>query len=85
MAAIPIQNWSGAMSLKKEVQSQPEIVTPLLVDLRTAAQMLSVSVCEMRKLTRSRKIRHVKHGKKWLVSPDDLRQFVSRELSRSAS
>jgi hypothetical protein len=39
----------------------------------------------MRKLTRSRKIRYVKHGKKWLVSPDDLRQFVSRELSRSAA
>ena len=28
---------------------------PLLIDLRTAAQMLSVSVCEMRKLTRSKK------------------------------
>jgi excisionase family DNA binding protein len=59
--------------------------TPLLIDLRTAAQLLSVSVCEMRKLTRSKKIRHVKHGKKWLVSPDELRQFVSRELSRGAS
>jgi excisionase family DNA binding protein len=58
---------------------------PLLIDLRTAAQMLSVSVCEMRKLTRSKKIRYVKHGKKWLVSPEELRQFVSRELSRRAS
>jgi excisionase family DNA binding protein len=59
--------------------------TPILIDLRSAAQMLSVSVCEMRKLTRSKKIRYVKHGKKWLVSPDDLRQFVSRELSRGAA
>jgi excisionase family DNA binding protein len=59
--------------------------TPLLIDLRTAAQMLSMSVCEMRKLTRSKKIRYVKHGKKWLVSPDDLRLFVSRELSRGAA
>jgi excisionase family DNA binding protein len=73
------------MRPKTAVQSQPESVTPLLVDLRTAAQMLSVSVCEMRKLTRSRKIRHVRHGKKWLVSPDDLRQFVSRELARGAA
>jgi excisionase family DNA binding protein len=73
------------MSSKKATQLQPEIVTPLLVDLRTAATILSVSVCEMRKLTRSRKIRHVKHGKKWLVSPDDLRQFVSRELARGAA
>ena len=73
------------MPSKKATQSQPEIVTPLLVDLRTAAVILSVSVCEMRKLTRQKKIRHVKHGKRWLVSPDELRQFVSRELSRSAS
>jgi excisionase family DNA binding protein len=65
-----------------EVSRSP---APLLIDLRTAAQMLSVSVCEMRKLTRSRKIRYVKHGKKWLVAPDDLRQFVSRELSRGAA
>ena len=68
-AAMPEVSWSPP---------------PLLIDLRTAAQLLSVSVCEMRKLTRSKKIRYVKHGKKWLVSPDDLRQFVSRELSRSA-
>jgi excisionase family DNA binding protein len=60
------------------------LAAPLLVDLRTAAQMLSVSVCEMRKLTRARKIRYVKHGKKWLVSPEDLQRFVSRELSRGA-
>jgi excisionase family DNA binding protein len=73
------------MSSKKAIQSQPEILTPLLVDLRTAALMLSVSVCEMRKLTRSKKIRYVKHGKKWLVSPADLQQFVSRELSRGAA
>jgi len=72
-------------SARKAIQPQPEIVTPLLIDLRRAAQMLSVSVCEMRKLTRSRKIRYVKHGKKWLVSPDDLKQFVSRELSRGAA
>lgn len=69
----------------KAIQSQSEVLTPLLVDLRTAAQILSVSVCEMRKLTRSKKIRYVKHGKKWLVSPEDLRRFVSRELSRWAA
>lgn len=74
------------MNAKQAVQSHLEVPpTPLLIDLRTAAQMLSVSVCEMRKLTRSRKIRHVKHGKKWLVSPDDLRQFVARDLARSAA
>ncbi len=65
--------------------SEAAIPTPLLIDLRAAAQMLSVSVCEMRKLTRSKKIRYVKHGKKWLVSPEDLQRFVSRELSRGAA
>jgi excisionase family DNA binding protein len=65
-----------------EVSRSP---APLLIDLRTAARLLSVSVCEMRKLTRAKKIRHVKHGKKWLVSPDDLRQFVARELARGAA
>lgn len=76
------------MSPAKKVVQSPEILsatpTPLLVDLRVAAQMLSVSVCEMRKLTRSKKIRHVRHGKKWLVSPAELQQFVSRELGRAS-
>jgi excisionase family DNA binding protein len=75
------------LSRNSSEQPMPEVSrlsAPLLIDLRTAAQMLSVSVSEMRKLTRSKKIRHVKHGKKWLVSPDDLRQFVSRELARGA-
>ena len=72
------------MPQKSSVHLSPEIVVPLLVDLKTAAAMLSVSLAEMRKLTRTKKIRHVKHGKKWLVSPDELRQFVTRELSRAA-
>jgi excisionase family DNA binding protein len=67
------------------MKTEQPVAVPLLVDLRTAAQMLSVSIFEMRKLTRSRKIRHVRHGKKWLVSPDELRQFVSRELARGAA
>jgi excisionase family DNA binding protein len=67
------------------MSTEQKVAVPLLVDLRTAAQMLSVSVCEMRKLTRSKKIRHVKHGKKWLVSPDDLKQFVHRELMRGVA
>jgi excisionase family DNA binding protein len=71
--------------MKEQKVAVSPLAVPLLVDLRIAAQMLSVSVCEMRKLTRAKKIRYVKHGKKWLVSPDDLRQFVSRELARGAA
>ena len=58
---------------------------PLLVDLRTAAQMLGTSLSTVRKLTRARKIRYTRLGKKWLISPDDLQRFVSRELGRNAA
>jgi excisionase family DNA binding protein len=73
------------MPSKKATQSQPEIVTPLLVDLRTAATILCTSLSTVRKLVRTKKIRHVKLGKRWQVSPADLQQFVSRELSRTAA
>lgn len=67
------------------MSTEQKPVVPLLVDLRTAAQMLGTSLSTVRKLTRSKKIRYTRLGKRWLVSPDDLQRFVSRELTRSAA
>ena len=60
-------------------------VAPLLVDLKTAAQILGgASLIAVRKIVRAKKIRHVRIGKRWMVSPDELQRFVSRELGRAA-
>lgn len=63
----------------------PPSVAPLLVDLRVAAQILGgASLIAVRKLVRAKKIRHTRIGKRWMVSPDELQRFVSRELGRAA-
>jgi excisionase family DNA binding protein len=63
----------------------PPSVAPLLVDLRVAATILGgASLIAVRKLVRANKIRHVRIGKRWMVSPSELERFVSRELGRAA-
>ena len=52
---------------------------PLLVDIPTAAKMLSTTVWQIRQLGWAKKLRYVKLGKKWLFTPASLQEFVRKQ------
>ena len=51
---------------------------PLLLDIPAAARALSTTVWCVRDLLWSKKIPHIKLGRKFLIDPADLRAFVAR-------
>jgi excisionase family DNA binding protein len=53
-------------------------VRPLLVNLPTAAKILGTTLWTVRGLLWSRKIPHVKIGRRFLVAPEDLQAYVLR-------
>jgi hypothetical protein len=65
-----------------EVSQRP---APLLVDIRTAAQMLGTSVFSVRNLCwhreHARLLHPVRQGKKYLFSPEVLTSFVAKLVS----
>lgn len=56
----------------------PPVVQSILVDLPTAALMLGSTVWSVRELLWSKKIPHVKIGRRFLVTPSDLEAYVQR-------
>jgi len=58
-----------------EIAAQPS-PDPALVDIPTAAAMLSTTVFAVRELLRKGKIKYVVIGHKWLVSPQALHEFI---------
>jgi hypothetical protein len=68
---------SAALALEAS-QSRP----PLLVDIRTAAQILGISVFAVRNLCwhreTARVLKPVRHGLKFLFSPDSLTEFATK-------
>lgn len=69
---------------KPEVPS-PEVPRPLLVDIRTAATMLGVSVFAIRNLCWHREtariLKPIRHGLKFLFSPVALNEFAAKLVS----
>jgi excisionase family DNA binding protein len=53
-------------------------MTPILVSTEIAAEALSISVVTLRRLTRSKKIRCTRIGRRTLYSPSDLSKFVNK-------
>ena len=51
-------------------------VEPLLLDIPSAARLLSTTVWQIRSLLWARKIPHIKLGKKHLISPSDLHAYI---------
>ena len=52
-----------------------------LIDIPTAAKLMSMTVFAVRELCRSRELSYVVIGHKWLLSPDAIRAFIrKREL-----
>jgi len=59
----------------------PTVVSPavndlLLMDIPTAARLLSTTIFAVRELMRSGDLVKVEIGHKWLVSPDAIRAFI---------
>jgi hypothetical protein len=52
---------------------------PLLVDIPTAAKMLSTTVWQIRELGWSKRLPYIKLGKKWLFTPASLEAFVRKQ------
>lgn len=65
----------------------PSVVSssePLLLDIHGAARLLSATPWAVRSLLWDNKIPFVKIGRKHLISPDDLREFIQREKGGAA-
>ena len=68
---------------KKRVVESPSVVpVPLLVNLKAAAQLLGCTLWHVREMIWAG-FPHVKMGRRFLVSPDDLRDHVEK-LKRAA-
>jgi hypothetical protein len=52
--------------------------TPLLLDIPSAAIALSSTIWSVRSLLWAKKIPHIKIGRKFLIDPADLREFIQR-------
>jgi hypothetical protein len=59
-----------------ESRPHPE---PLLVTIPASAQMMGTTIWAMRELLWSKKIPHIKIGKRFLINPADLRAFVASQ------
>jgi excisionase family DNA binding protein len=52
---------------------------PLLLDIKGAARALSSTVWAVRSLLWDGKIPHIKIGRRFLIAPSDLRDYIARE------
>jgi hypothetical protein len=60
-------------------RKQPLPVEPKLVDIPTAAAMMSTTVFAVRELCRSGELIYVPIGHKWLISPGAIDDFIQRQ------
>jgi excisionase family DNA binding protein len=72
---MAIKTLATPVSQAAEIAAHP-IPDPALVDIPTAAAMLSTTVFAVRELLRKGKIKYVVIGHKWLVSPQALQEFI---------
>jgi hypothetical protein len=54
-------------------------ISPMLVDIPTAAKILCTTVWQVRELCWSGKLRYIKLGRKWLFTPASLEAFVQKQ------
>lgn len=69
------------MQKKKNLSVVPSVVhpEPLLLDIHGAARALSSTVWAVRALLWDKQIPYIKIGRRFLISPEDLRTFIERE------
>ena len=61
------------------VQSNSFPTEPFLLDIRGVAHVLSSSIWTVRALLWNDEIPHIKVGRKFMVDPYDLREFIRRK------
>jgi excisionase family DNA binding protein len=57
---------------------------PLLLDIKSAARVLSCTTWAVRSLLWSKEIPHIKIGRRFLIDPADLRSYIARQKERAA-
>ncbi len=62
----------------------PAPQSALLVDIRTAAGLLSATVWAVRQLLWGKKLPFIKIGRRFLIDPEDLRQFIAKQKGQMA-
>ncbi len=76
------------MTKKTRKRPSPSIpapaVNPLLVDLKAAASLLSCTLWSVRQLLSGNKLPFIKIGRRFLIDPEDLRQFITRQKGGAA-
>jgi hypothetical protein len=78
------------MMARKKISAVPPVSPDalFLMDIPTAARLLSTTVFAVRELCRSGELIHVPIGHKWLLSPDAIRAFIrtkEQEALRAAA
>ena len=66
-------------ALPASYASLPVAEPLLLLDIPEAARMLSTTKWAIRRILWDKKIPFIKIGRKFLIAPDDLRDFIQRE------
>lgn len=67
-----------------EVEVKSSSVEPIVVDIPTAARLLSTTKWAIRQLIWSKQIHPIKIGKKLVIDPADLRAYVQKRKARAA-
>jgi hypothetical protein len=62
----------------KKTMSPAPLVGLFLIDIPTAAKLMSTTVFAVRELCRSRELAYVVIGHKWLLSSDAIRAFIRK-------
>lgn len=56
----------------------PSVESLFLIDISTAARLMSTTVFAVRQLLRDGEIAYLNIGHKWLISPDAIRNFIRK-------
>ena len=68
----------SVVAVPKPNNPTPILPEALLVDVQGAARIMSTTVWTVRSLLWAKKIPHIKIGRKFLIDPADLREFIQR-------
>jgi excisionase family DNA binding protein len=58
---------------------------PLLIDIRSAATLISSPVSTIRRLIKSGHLHYVPWGKKFLIDPQDIRNLIKQNKIKGAA
>ena len=83
---IPVTSIRNPAWERRAVQTAdpPKVLEPLL-DVKRAANLLGISVKTLRDWIQERKIDYVKAGKRVMIQPDTIREFISQNTRRARS